>query len=104
VRVMELKRKLLMFGCAAVFAAAPLVAAAPAAATPCPPGTVASDFAGVCAQGAGGSGAAGVVVPPPVPPPSANVYLNPNGLSSVDGVPCTPQKIGKCIALQESQG
>jgi hypothetical protein len=90
-----------MFGCAAAFAAAPLLAASPAAAADCPPGTVASSFAGVCTQGADPSG--GVVLPPQVAPPSANVVNNPNGLSSVDGVPCTPQKIGKCIALQESQ-
>lgn len=78
-----------------------LAAAAPAAATECPNGTMPSSFAGVCSEASGGGS---VAAPPQVAQPPSNVFLNPNGLSSVDGVPCTPQKIGKCIALQESQG
>jgi hypothetical protein len=102
--MIKLKSGILTIGCAAAFAAAPLMAASPAAAMDCPPGTVPSHFAGVCTQGAGGSGAAGVVAQPQVPPPSANVVNNPNGLTSVDGIPCTPRKIGTCIGLIQSQG
>lgn len=96
----NLKHTFAILGCAAAFAALPLAAASPAAATDCPNGTVPTSFEGVCSAGSGG----GVAAPQQVPQPRSNVFLNPNGLSSVDGVPCTPQKIGKCIALQESQG
>ncbi len=99
--MVTLKHAFAMFGCAAAFAALPLLGASPASATTCPNGTVPSSFAGVCSEGSGGGN---VAAPPQVAQPPSNVMLNPNGLASVDGVPCTPQKIGKCIALQESQG
>ena len=95
--MLKLKHKFAILGCAAACAALPLAAASPAAASDCPNGTVPSSFEGVCSAGDS------VAAPQQVPQPPSNVFLNPNGLSSVDGVPCTPQKIGKCIALQESQ-
>ncbi|WP_313674190.1 hypothetical protein [Mycolicibacterium sp.] len=74
------------------------VTAAPAAA--CPTGTVASDFAGVCVSGTSNSGQV-----PVAPPHFGAVYGGgPNELPSVDGIPCTPQHLGTCIGLAESQG
>jgi hypothetical protein len=102
--MINVKRGILVFGCAAGFAVAPLVVAAPASAD-CPYGTVPTKFSGVCVQGqSGGFGAPGVVVPPSVGPPSANVVNNPNGFGSVNGIPCTPEHMGTCIGLQQSQG
>ena len=82
-----------------------IAVAAPASAT-CPYGTVATHFSGVCTEGQGGGGApAQVVVPPSVTGGGANVSTLPgSGLTSVDGVPCTPQHLGTCIALQQSGG
>lgn len=36
--------------------------------------------------------------------PGAVVDENFNGYGSVNGIPCTPGNVGKCIALQQSQG
>ncbi|BBY30251.1 hypothetical protein GCM10023114_41440 [Mycolicibacterium sediminis] len=94
------KRAILLFGCAVIAASAPLVAAAPASAT-CPYGTAQTRFDGVCTK-SGSSGPA--YLPPAASRPSADVVLNPNGFSTVNGIPCTPERIGKCYALQESQG
>ncbi|MDX1891747.1 hypothetical protein [Mycolicibacterium sp. 050158] len=103
--MINVKRGILVFGCAAAFAAAPLVAASPAAAKDCPYGTVPTKFEGVCVQGqAGGFGAPGVVVPPQAGAPGADVVYNPNGVGSVNGIPCTPEHYGTCIGLQQSQG
>ncbi len=103
--MINVKRGILVFGCAAAFAAAPLVAASPAAAKDCPYGTVPTKFEGVCVQGqSGGFGAPGVVVPPQASAPGAVVDETFNGYGSVNGIPCTPGNIGKCIALQQSQG
>ncbi|GAC1407366.1 MAG: hypothetical protein NVSMB60_27740 [Mycobacterium sp.] len=79
--------------------------AAPASAT-CPYGTVQTHFSGVCTGGQAGSGApAQVVVPPSVSAGGADVSSLPgSGLTSVDGIPCTPQHQGTCIALQQSGG
>jgi hypothetical protein len=103
--MVKLKRSVLVFGCAAAFAVAPLVAASPAAAKDCPYGTVPTKFDGVCVQGqAGGFGAPGVVVPPQAGSTGAVVVDNPNGFGSVNGIPCTPEHLGTCIGLQQSQG
>ena len=96
------KRGLLVLGCAAALCSAPMIVAAPASA--CPYGT-SERFPGVCTNGSSGRAApAGVVVPPQASAPGAAVVLNPNGFSSVNGIPCTPERIGTCIALQQSQG
>lgn len=101
---MAVKRGIIAFGCAVAFAAAPLVVAAPAAAKDCPPGTV-PRFEGVCTQGqAGGFGAPGLTVPPQTSNRGADITQNPGQIASVSGIPCTPLNVGKCIALQQSQG
>ncbi|MGH3641236.1 MAG: hypothetical protein ACRDUX_19625 [Mycobacterium sp.] len=102
--MVNVKRGIVAFGCAAAFAAAPLVVASPAAAKDCPWGTVPRSN-GVCTQGqAGGFGAPGVVVPPMTGSTGADVVNNPNGFGSVNGIPCTPEHMGTCIGLQQSQG
>jgi hypothetical protein len=103
--MINVKRGMWVFGCAAAFVAAPLVAASPAVAKDCPYGTVPTRFEGVCSPGqAGGFGAPGVVVPPQASPVGPIVDNNFNGYGSVNGIPCTPENYGKCIALQKSQG
>jgi hypothetical protein len=102
--MVNVKRRIVAFGCAAAFAAAPLVMASPAAAKDCPYGTV-PRFDGVCTQGqAGGFGAPGVVVPPQAGSAGAVVVNNPNGFGTVNGIPCNQQNMGTCIGLQQSQG
>ena len=103
--MVEVKHAIVAFGCAAAFAAAPVVMASPAAAKDCPYGTVPTKFEGVCVQGqAGGFGAPGVVVPPQASAPGADIVNNPNGFGSVNGIPCTPEHSGTCIGLIQSQG
>ena len=92
--------------CAALVGGALCATAAPALA--CPAGTVPSDFPGVCEAGApGGPMAADGPMPAGGPMPvggGAMLGGGPEELPSVDGVPCTPQKIGTCLGLMESQG
>lgn len=103
--MVNVKRGIVVFSCAAAFAAAPLVVAAPASAKDCPSGTVPTHFDGVCVQGqAGGFGAPGLTVPPDSSAPGAVVVDNPNGFGSVSGIPCSPEHMGTCIGLQQSQG
>jgi hypothetical protein len=103
--MVNVKQGILAFGCAAAFVAAPLVLASPAVAKDCPPGTVSTRFEGVCVQGqAGGFGAPGLTVPPMTGSTGADVVNNPNGFGSVNGIPCTPEHMGTCIGLQQSQG
>lgn len=85
--------------CAMLVGAGLGVTAAPASA--CPYGTVASDFDGVCVSG-GTSG--GQAVPNTAPGGGAVYGGGPNQLPTVNGIPCTPQNIGTCIGLSESQG
>ena len=95
----DMKRGVLAVACAAVaFGAAPLVVAAPASA--CPWGTV-ERSAGVCTQG---NQYGGPVIPPQASPPGAIIDPNFNGYGSVNGIPCTPEHIGTCIGLSQSQG
>lgn len=100
-----MRRQFVVFGCSVVLAAAPLVLAPAAVATGCPYGTVPTSFSGVCVQGQSGAfGSQGTVVAPQASQPGAQISGTPGGLQSVDGVPCTPQHIGTCIGLQQSQG
>lgn len=85
--------------CVLVIGAGAGVTAAPAVA--CPYGTVPSDYSGVCVSGTSGSGQAVPVAPPHF---GAAYAGGPNELPSVDGIPCTPQHLGTCIGLAESQG
>ena len=72
--MINVKRGMWVFGCAAAFAAAPLIAASPAAAKDCPYGTVPTKFDGVCVQGqVGRIWRPGVVVPPQASAPGAAV-------------------------------
>ena len=93
--------------CATLVGGALCATAAPALA--CPAGTVPSDFPGVCEAGApGGPMTADGPMPAggsmPVAGGGAVLGGGPEELPSVDGVPCTPQKIGTCLGLMESQG
>ena len=75
--------------------------AAPAQA--CPYGTVQTHFDGVCVSGQSGGGQpAGV--PNPVQAGGAQLSGGPNELPKVNGVPCTPQNVGTCIGLTQSEG
>jgi hypothetical protein len=96
--MLSIKSAIVVVGCAVSAVAAPLVVAAPASAT-CPNGTAQTHWEGVCSQ-VGSSGPA--YLPPSVQGPSANVVTNPNGVGSVNGIPCTPEHYGTCIALQQS--
>ena len=99
---MDMKRGILAIGCAVAFAVVPLVVAAPAAAK-CPWGT-SERFPGVCTSGMSNGVQPQAVLPPQASPPGANVVINPNGFSSVNGIPCTPEHYSTCIAMQQSQG
>lgn len=103
---MLVKRTILLGACAAAIAGGSVVLAAPASAD-CPWGTRPSHFEGVCVAGAGtGSSTSGNAVVPPanMSPPLVQSLGPGSGLTSVAGIPCTPQNVGKCIALQQSQG
>ncbi len=100
-----MKRTILLGACAAAISGGAVVLAAPASAD-CPWGTRPSHFEGVCVAGAGkGSSTSGnAVVPPPDASPPLVQTLPGGQLSSVAGIPCTPENMGRCIALQQSQG
>lgn len=92
-----MKRVLGVGVCAAIAAGGLCANAAPAAA--CPSGTVPSDFAGVCVSGPSGGAAT-----PPSGHSGAMFSGGVNSLPSVNGIPCTPEHIGTCIGLFQSQG
>jgi hypothetical protein len=102
--MVAVRRGILIFGCAVAFASGPLVVAAPAVADGCPWGTTATRFPGVCTSGASGGSAPAVVIPPQASAPGAVVSPSPAGVGSVNGIPCTPEHYGTCLALQQSQG
>lgn len=78
-----------------------LYATAPTAMA-CPSGTVPTDFGGVCVSG-GEPG--GQPVNGELPAVGGAVFGGGvDSLPSVDGIPCTPQHLGTCIGLTESQG
>lgn len=82
-----------------------IVTAAPASA--CPYGTVPTHFDGVCVSGHSGGGSAPVGQLGGAPVASgggADFGGGPNELPTVNGIPCTPEKIGTCIGLAQSQG
>lgn len=85
-------------GGAVLIGAAAGATAAPAGA--CPSGTVPTDFSGVCVSGQSG----GPQFVPPAPAHYGAAFAGgPDELPSVDGIPCTPQHLGTCIGLAESQ-
>lgn len=103
-----MKRAVLVGASAVALVAGPLsvvslTAAAPAYA--CPWGTVPSHFDGVCV-----SGSSRVSGPQAVPPQTTNsgntgaqVTQSVGGLQTVNGIPCTPEHIGTCIGMIQSQ-
>lgn len=100
-----MKRRILVGVCAVALALGPFVVASPASAESCPPGTKPTRFDGVCVSGGSGGGA----IAPPLPvlnsPGSGAVISSPPGqLPSVNGIPCTPEHLGTCIGLTQSQG
>lgn len=91
--------------CLALVGGGLVVAAAPASA--CPYGTVPTHFDGVCVSGQGGGGSApvGQLGGGPAASDTGAVFGGgPNELPTVNGIPCTPEKIGTCIGLAQSQG
>jgi len=97
--VLPMKRFLTGAACAVLTGAGLVSTAAPAWA--CPYGTVPSDFGGVCVSG----GTDGDSVSPATSTGTGAVMGGGiDQLPSVNGIPCTPQQLGTCIGLMESEG
>ncbi|MUL79233.1 hypothetical protein [Mycolicibacterium sp. CBMA 226] len=102
-----MKRAVLVGASAVALVAGPLsvvslTAAAPAYA--CPWGTVPSHFDGVCVSGQSqGSGPQAVSPQTTNSGTGAQITQSVGGLQTVNGIPCTPQHIGTCIGLIQSQ-
>ncbi|MDT5197732.1 MAG: hypothetical protein QOH20_4486 [Mycobacterium sp.] len=94
---MGVTRGILLVGCAAAIAVGPLAVASPAVAQGCPYGTTASRFDGVCVAGGPGN-----IAVSPSSPSGGNVVNNPGQVGSVNGVPCTPQHYGTCLAMSQN--
>lgn len=94
--MVSVMRGFVFFGCAAAIAAGPLVVASPAAAQGCPWGTVQTRFDGVCTAGGPGNPAAS-----PSGPSLNTVQGGPGQVGSVNGVPCTPEHYGTCLAMSQ---
>ncbi len=100
--MVTVKRGVLVFACAAAFAAAPLVVASPAVADKtCPWGTKLTHW-DTCVSGA--SGAAPPAIPVAPAGPDSGFVNNPNGFGSVNGVPCTPEHYGTCYGMIQNGG
>lgn len=71
----------------------------------CPYGTMPSHFEGVCVAGQSRGGGPQSVAPQTGNSGSggANITGGVGSLQSVNGIPCTPQHIGTCIGLIQSQ-
>jgi hypothetical protein len=98
----DVKRAVVILGSAAMTLAGglagTLAVAAPASA--CPYGTVQTSFSGVCTGGIAGGGPQ--AVPPPGPSgPQVTTPIG-GGIPSVNGIPCTQDHLGTCIALTQS--
>lgn len=88
--------------CAALIAGALSVSAPTASA--CPSGTVATDFSGVCVSGGEPDGQpVNGELAPVVSSEGPAITGGIDSLPSVDGIPCTPQQLGTCIGLEQSQ-
>jgi hypothetical protein len=98
-----MKRAILAGGGVVAVISGWLSVAAPASADGCPYGTVPTKFPGVCTAGQGGGAPAQVVVPPSAGGGGSNISTLPGGgLTSVDGIPCTPEHLGTCIGLSQA--
>lgn len=94
---------LLLSGACATLVAGGLCVTAPTAMA-CPVGTVPSDFSGVCVSGASAGESGGDQPVNPVAPAGGAVFGGGVGeLPTVNGIPCTPQHLGTCIGLSESE-
>ncbi|MDH6197159.1 hypothetical protein M2272_003812 [Mycobacterium frederiksbergense] len=94
----NLKHTVVVGGFAVAAVLGQLAIAAPAEAKRCPSGTVQSKFEGVCVSGAAGG------MPPPVLPPSGGgpqVQNLPGQVASVNGIPCTIEHYGTCLAMMQ---
>lgn len=96
-----MKHGILALGIATVLVSAPVILAAPASAKPCPSGTSATKWEGVCTKHGSNAPA---FLPPGSRAPGANVVQSPGQLPTVNGIPCTPEHLGTCIGMQQSQG
>jgi len=92
------KHGILVLGSAMALLSAPLVFASSASANTCPYGTSPTKWPGVCAK----SGSNAPAFLPPGSTPGGNVVSRPGELPSVNGIPCTPEHYGTCLALQQS--
>jgi len=88
------KRGIVLFGCAVAVAAGSLVVASPAGA--CPYGTTESRFEGVCVAGGPGN-----IAVSPQGPSGNSIVQNPGQVATVNGIPCTPEHYGTCLALSQ---
>jgi hypothetical protein len=94
------KLGILALGSAMALLSAPVIFASPASAKPCPSGTAQTKWPGVCTKS--GSNAPAFLPPGSTPGGGANVVSRPGELPSVNGVPCTPEHYGTCLAMQQS--
>jgi hypothetical protein len=92
--MLVVKRGIVLFGCAVAVAAGSLVAAGPASA--CPYGTTATRFDGVCTAGGPGN-----IAVSPSGPSGNDIVQNPGQVAQVQGIPCTPEHYGTCLALSQ---
>ena len=93
-------------GAGAALVGGGLCVTAPSASA-CPYGTVPTSFDGVCVSGqsGGGSAPAGQLGGSPVGSAGGPKFGGgPNQLPTINGIPCTPQNVGTCIGLAQSQG
>ncbi|MCV7286503.1 hypothetical protein H7J87_14330 [Mycolicibacterium wolinskyi] len=96
--MMTVKHAILVGGFAVAAVLGLVAVAAPAEAKRCPSGTVQSKFEGVCVKGASGGGLV------PVLPPSGGgpvIGGQPGGLATVNGIPCTKEHYGTCLAMTQ---
>jgi hypothetical protein len=102
----DVKRAVLIGGSAVALVMGPLSVVSLSAAAPafaCPYGTVASHFDGVCVSGQSSNGPQSVN-PQTSAGHGAQITQMPGagGMQSVNGIPCTPQHMGTCIGLIQS--
>lgn len=90
----SVKRGIALFGCAAAVALGSLVTASPAVAKECPFGTQQSRFEGICSPVGGG------IPQAPISSAGTGPTINTNnGYPIVNGIPCTPERVGVCYGM-----
>ncbi|MDV3127092.1 hypothetical protein M1247_19365 [Mycobacterium sp. 21AC1] len=94
------RHAVLIGGFAVVAVLGQLSVAAPAEAKRCPSGTVQSKFEGVCVKGAA-SGVAPPVLTPNAGGNGAQIVNQPGQLPTVNGIPCTIEHYGTCLAMSQ---